>query len=295
MIEVEIKLKINNKAEIEDALIEHGFKKATTSKEIDQYFNGARRDLRDTDEALRIRKTTRDDGTCIIADGSPDDELITLTYKGPKLDDVSMSRKEVQVNVSDYDGMVETLTALGYKPVMTVSKTRVEYYSEEMCACLDEVEGLGSFIELEIIVDSEADRQGALDKIENELVALGYSMADTTTTSYLSMLEQRMNSDDEQIIRIKEMEIAYDKVSCAVNALDDATEQYVKVLPYLQKLLSYYVSELWQDDFADDEAGKFPADLKRGVLSEDGVYDLLMKHKALFEKIEKLKSKKDEE
>ena len=34
-------------------------------------------------------------------------------------------------------------------------------------------------------------------------------------------------------------------------------------------------------DFEADEAGKLPPDLKRGVLSEDGVYDILSDHYAL--------------
>ncbi len=44
----------------------------------------------------------------------------------------------------------------------------------------------------------------------------------------------------------------------------------------LQKELSdYYGSPEWKRDFAADEAGLLPKDLKRGVLSEDGIYDLL--------------------
>lgn len=40
-------------------------------------------------------------------------------------------------------------------------------------------------------------------------------------------------------------------------------------------LASYYNSAAWKQDFAADEAGLLPTRLKRGVLSEDGVYDLL--------------------
>ncbi len=40
-------------------------------------------------------------------------------------------------------------------------------------------------------------------------------------------------------------------------------------------LKAYYGSELWKQDYADDEAGRLPADLKRGVLSEDGLWNLL--------------------
>ena len=40
-------------------------------------------------------------------------------------------------------------------------------------------------------------------------------------------------------------------------------------------------SPQWMKDFEADEAGKLPADLKRGVLSEDAVYDLITDHHAL--------------
>ena len=37
----------------------------------------------------------------------------------------------------------------------------------------------------------------------------------------------------------------------------------------------YYISGEWQEDYEAEEAGLFPADLKRGVLSQDGLYDFL--------------------
>ncbi len=43
----------------------------------------------------------------------------------------------------------------------------------------------------------------------------------------------------------------------------------------IQELADYYDSPEWLEDFEADEAGLLPADLKRGVLSEDGVYNLL--------------------
>ena len=40
-------------------------------------------------------------------------------------------------------------------------------------------------------------------------------------------------------------------------------------------LSGYYGSQEWRKDFEDDEAGLLPEDLKRGVLSEDGLWNLL--------------------
>ena len=52
------------------------------------------------------------------------------------------------------------------------------------------MEGLGEYLELEILVEQEEDRQQALQQIEERLLSLGYSMQDTTRISYLSMLEK---------------------------------------------------------------------------------------------------------
>ena len=40
-------------------------------------------------------------------------------------------------------------------------------------------------------------------------------------------------------------------------------------------LAEYYGSDEWKQDFADDESGLLQKDLKRGVLSEDGLWNLL--------------------
>ena len=50
----------------------------------------------------------------------------------------------------------------------------------------------------------------------------------------------------------------------------------------LRELETYYTGEDWKQDFADDEAGLLPSDLKRGVLSEDGLYDLLEEYGQLL-------------
>lgn len=92
----------------------------------------------------------------------------------------------------------------------------------------------------------------------------------------------------QQIERIQAMEQAMQESSAAVAALSDAVEQYRRVLPQLKQLESYYTSDQWQQDFADDEAGKLPADLPRGVLSEDGVYNLLTDQQELLDDLQEL-------
>lgn len=188
MIEVEVKVKVDDKVSIINGLIMLGFKRANTVRETDMYFNGVDRDFRQSDEALRLRKTESLDGSGIKADS--DEALCTITYKGKKLDNISMSRREIETEVEDFEAMKNILVSLGYKPVAPVVKERTYYFSEDMAACVDSVIGLGDFIELEIMVDNEAERENALLKISGVLEKLGHSMYDVINVSYLSMLEK---------------------------------------------------------------------------------------------------------
>ena len=79
----------------------------------------------------------------------------------------------------------------------------------------------------------------------------------------------------EQIERIKQMELHLDRASSAVMQLSAALDNYVAARQAIQELSAYYGSEEWKNDYADDEAGRLPQDLKRGVLSEDGIWNLL--------------------
>lgn len=79
----------------------------------------------------------------------------------------------------------------------------------------------------------------------------------------------------EQIERIKTMEQHLDRASQAVMRMSAALDDYAEAQEALHQLNTYYGSDEWKQDFADDEAGLLPNDLKRGVLSEDGIWNVL--------------------
>ncbi len=89
------------------------------------------------------------------------------------------------------------------------------------------------------------------------------------------------NIESEQILRIKHFESILDKANAGLNSFDSLVEKIEKMFPEIDELESYYGSEDWKKDFADDESGKLPSSLKRGVLSEDGIYDLLERIKEM--------------
>lgn len=90
-----------------------------------------------------------------------------------------------------------------------------------------------------------------------------------------------------RIDRIKHMEELYDDAQSAVSELDNVIESFKAVIPKIEELINYYESSQWMKDFDADSQGKLPEDLKRGVLSEDGIYNLLTDYQRLKEIIKK--------
>lgn len=79
----------------------------------------------------------------------------------------------------------------------------------------------------------------------------------------------------EQVERIKKMEANLDEASQAIAELTVAIEKYAEARSAVQELSEYLGSEDWFSDRDADDAGELPDDLKLGVLSEDGIWNVL--------------------
>ena len=87
-----------------------------------------------------------------------------------------------------------------------------------------------------------------------------------------------------RIERITRMETLFDKSEEMVKRLEAALEDFAELQPDIAELEAYYDGD-WRADFEADEAGELPKDLKRGVLSEDGLWDLLEDYRWLKETV----------
>ena len=83
------------------------------------------------------------------------------------------------------------------------------------------------------------------------------------------------------------MELRLERSAAAVMEMSAALDKYETVLEDIKALDVYYGSDEWKQDFADDEAGLLPNNLKRGVLSEDGIWNLLSDAHELDERLKK--------
>lgn len=93
---------------------------------------------------------------------------------------------------------------------------------------------------------------------------------------------------ESRIDRIKKMEAILDEANASLDELEAAVSRYESLQKKIKGLEAYYTDGQWRKDYEADEAGKLPKDLKRGVLSEDAVYDLLERNKEVYKQLKKL-------
>lgn len=192
--EIEIKIPVKEPEEIMKHLLDRGFNRLSVVREDDMYYNSEYHDVRKRDEALRIRKTSN------LSTG---ESYSQINFKGKKIDQISMSRSEYETGIEDPEQAHEILTALGFSAAAGVRKIRQYLKKAEMTVCLDQVDGLGNFLEMEVIVKNQDLRENCLQEMKNLLDDLGLSMENTVRTSYLGMLmkkKQNTAADVEAVI-----------------------------------------------------------------------------------------------
>jgi len=173
MIEVEIKVKADHD-KVLTILKDIGAMKVNVENQSDTYFTAPHRDFTKTDEVLRIRSL---EGQAV------------LTYKGPKLDGVSKTREELETPI---DGVTtkRVLHALGFSEAGIVHKIREVFRVGDIIVCLDAVENLGQFLEVEIITESEKYIEISRQKLFEFLKQFGFEEKDSIRTSYLEMMHE---------------------------------------------------------------------------------------------------------
>jgi len=171
MMEYEVKIRVGSLDPVRDRLAALGIRPVPGLVERDLYFNSPARDFGKTDEALRIRSVSGE---------------TTLTYKGPKLGLGGIkAREEIIVCVGDGETLGEILLRLGFIRTAGVVKRRETYHAEGASVTLDEVEGLGPFVEIEAPAGlREREAVALIGRVRGLLGIAG----EETTLSYLELI-----------------------------------------------------------------------------------------------------------
>jgi adenylate cyclase class 2 len=178
LLEIEMKCPVAEFGPVQARLREWGAHADTPLHEADHYFNAPDRDFAQTDEALRVRRIGH---------------VSRVTYKGPKRQAVTKTRTEIEVPLAEGDQAADDfcrlLTHLGYRPVAVVRKERICYHLRregfELEVCLDDVDEVGHFVEVEIVAPEET-RGRAEEVLLGVVSALGLTTSERR--SYLEML-----------------------------------------------------------------------------------------------------------
>lgn len=176
--EVEQKYGVSDSKALIGRLKELGFAVTQTQQHRDTYFRHPSRDFRKSDEAFRLRRI---------------DNVACVTYKGPRLPGAVKAREEVELEVqaAECDQWLTMLGRLGFESLPVVCKRREVFESTDTrwsgyVVCLDDVEQLGIFCEIELLVDGDSELQLAREKIE--LFGEQLELTVVQPLSYLALL-----------------------------------------------------------------------------------------------------------
>ncbi len=179
MLEVEVRYRRPDRAAVVARLTALGAERVEERSEADLYFEAPDRDLKARDEAFRLRRS------------GPRN---VLTFKGPRRDAETKTRTEIEVPLADGAEVAAAerlLVSLGYRPLATVCKRREVYRlvrdGFRLEVCFDDVEQVGSFVELEVVAAEEqcGPAQAVLLRTAAEL-----GLTDAETRSYLALVLQ---------------------------------------------------------------------------------------------------------
>lgn len=177
-IEVEQKFRVHDVADLRRRLQALGAEQRETAEQADRYFAHPSRDFAQTDEALRLRRIG---------------EFNFITYKGPKLDATTKTRREIEIALADgrlaAADAADLLSAIGFAMVAEVCKRRqdfsVTWQGQAIGVSLDQVAELGDFVELEIVTSA-----AGVDRARQSLASLAaeLDLRNGERRSYLELL-----------------------------------------------------------------------------------------------------------
>jgi adenylate cyclase class 2 len=192
MFEVEIKVLIPNPARLKEKFKENQGVYEFSLIHEDTYYNMPKglRDFKQTDEALRLRKSIKFNKK----NPRKGQEIeYYLTYKGKKLDKITKTRKELDIRIDNLDKAKEILNLLGFQKVLRVQKDRdlykFEFKNYEIEALIDYLPNLKKFfLEVEVLSSTE-EQIGESRNILFEFLSLfGISKDDSIKKSYLELI-----------------------------------------------------------------------------------------------------------
>ena len=177
MREIEVKLKTDDLLSLEEKLKQKG---CVLSSPINQhdvvYSRGSTSEWEQSKEGdiiLRIRKQN---------------DIAEFNFKQQRTSE--LDNIEYETKVDDPEALHQILLMLGWKPEVEVKKVRRKGKIGQYKICLDEVENLGSFVELEKLTDDNDDPIKVQEELLQVLESFGIPRSNLEVRGYDTMIFQ---------------------------------------------------------------------------------------------------------
>jgi adenylate cyclase, class 2 len=164
-VEIEAKLKVEQLAPYSQLLEQLGAQLRGSYRQLDTFYDRPGNELLQAGSGLRLRQEQQQNNCKNI-----------LCFKGPAQKSNYKHREEIEVEVNDTNQVSILLDRLGYKPILTVEKKRTVWNFNNCLVCLDEVNGLGNFLEIEGQTEDDINTVAAKLKLDqHEHIPLSYA------------------------------------------------------------------------------------------------------------------------
>ncbi|MGH3156556.1 MAG: class IV adenylate cyclase [Streptosporangiaceae bacterium] len=176
--EIERKFELPDPEQLIDRLAAIGATAVPPVRQVDTYFNPPHRDFLASpviSEWLRLREQ---------------EGKTSVNYKRwlPDGAEVKTHCDEYESVIGDIEAVRRILTALNFSPIVTVDKTRREWHAAgEVTVAVDQVEGVGSYVEFEFEGDCETV-EDALAQLGKFVASLGISLGEPLNYGYPHLL-----------------------------------------------------------------------------------------------------------
>ncbi len=186
-IEAELKARVHDPDRVRGLLRQRAAQQNRVYYDV--YFDTPNRTLTRDGRELRVREVHTDDTAA----------QTLLTYKDAPVHAASGSKPETETTVGDADALRAVLAALGFEVLISFEKHCANYRftaaGRPLLATLVSVPELEeTFLEIETIVDTDAEIDPALEAIRHVLGALGIDRNDETIEAYTQAVAARRST-----------------------------------------------------------------------------------------------------
>ncbi|NTW30660.1 MAG: class IV adenylate cyclase [Candidatus Moranbacteria bacterium] len=175
MKEIEIKARIRDIDTLTGVLAAKGFVFGEPAVQNDVIFLPAGIEFPEITKGVPVVRVRNADG------------VFTLTLKMRVIAGKELIKLEKEVNVSDDKTAIEIVSLMGFHEVIRVGKKRMECEHDGVTVCIDDVTGLGAFIEVERLSEGE-NGEAVQEDLKAFLLSLGIGTDDIVTKGYDTLL-----------------------------------------------------------------------------------------------------------